>query len=90
MATVGNMASTQILMAKAMTNYTAKTGNSVSSSKAQQTLDSLMNTKLRGKSDYFKEQYSNLYKSIYGITDSAEEKADNTVSMKAASAALTD
>lgn len=90
MATVGNMASTQILMAKAMTNYTAKTGYSVSSSKAQQTLDSLMNTKLRGKSDYFKEQYSNLYKSIYGITDSAEEKADNTVSMKAASAALTD
>lgn len=77
-------------MAKAMTNYTAKTGNSVSSNKAQQTLDDLMKTKLKGKSDYFKEQYSSLYKSIYGITDSAEEKADTTVSLKTSSAGLAD
>lgn len=90
MATVGNTASTQILMAKAMTNYSAKTGNSSSAKAAQQTLDDLLNTKLKGRSDYFKEQYSGLYKSIYGITDSAEEKANSTVSLKTASASVSD
>ncbi|MGN1422795.1 MAG: hypothetical protein ACI4XA_05425 [Oscillospiraceae bacterium] len=90
MATVGNTASTQILMAKAMTNYSAKTGNSAAKKAAQQTLDELMKTKLKGQSDYFKEQYSSLYKSIYGITDEAEEKAESTVSLKTASASVSD
>ncbi len=88
MATVGNMASTQLLMAKAMTNYGYRGGMSssisrkMSSSSAQANLDKIMNTTLKNKSDYFKEQYSNIYKSVFGISDDAKDTANSTVALK--------
>ena len=91
--TVGNTASLQILMASALTNYSTVTGdttysssNTSSSTSASEELDNILNTTLKGKSDYFKEQYSNLYKSIYGITDDDEETATSTASLKSTSA----
>jgi hypothetical protein len=64
---------------------TSSSKSSSSSSAASENLTNLLNTTLKNKSSYFKEQYSNLYKSIYGITDDdTEETVDNTVSLKSA------
>lgn len=88
MATVGNTASMQLSMAKAMTNYQNRTGLSsltgkVSERSAQKNLDRIMNTTLKNRSAYFKDQYSNLYKSLYGITEDAKDSASSTVSLRA-------
>lgn len=87
MATVGNMASVQLSMAKAMTNYQNRTGLSgltsqVAARSAQKNLDRIMNTTLKNKSAYFKDQYSNIYKSVFGITDDVRDTANSTVALK--------
>ena len=90
MATVGNMASVQISMAKAMTNYSSVSGTSASAKKAttksaaQEELDKMLKTKLKNYSSEYREQYTSLYKSIFGLTDESKEKADSTVSVKSA------
>lgn len=92
MATVGNLAATQLLMARALTNYgyTQSSSNSTSSASAsstsaQEQLDKLMTTTLKNKSDYFKEQYSKIYKSIYGLTDDNKSQANSTLALKTSS-----
>ncbi len=87
MATVGNLASTQLSMAKAMTNYQNRTGLSsltgqISARSAQKNLDRIMNTTLKNKSTYFKDQYSNIYKSVFGITDDVRDTANSTVALR--------
>lgn len=100
MATVGNLASVQLNMAKAATKTGVSgsslygttldstkniTVNTASAKKAaQENLDKLLNTTLKGESDYFREQYTALYKSVFGLTDEASEKADETTSLKTA------
>lgn len=96
MATVGNMAASQVLMAKAQTRYsglntsattsaaTAKSKNPTTTSEAQKQLDKMLNTTLKGKSDAFREQYTALYKSVFGLTDESKLKADKNVSLKTA------
>ncbi len=92
MATVGNMASVQISMAKAMTRYSGVDASASSTAKktstksaAQEELDKMLKTSLKNYSSEFREQYTTLYKSVFGLTDSSKEKADETVSVKSAS-----
>lgn len=87
MATVGNMASTQLLMAKAMTNYGSSTGLSgltrkIASRSELKNLNRLTNTPLNNKNPIAKEQYSNLYKNLFGITDSVRDTANSTAALK--------
>ncbi|MDE7192768.1 MAG: hypothetical protein K2O14_02255 [Oscillospiraceae bacterium] len=84
MATVGNMASTQLMMAKAMTNYSNRTGLSgltrkIASRSELKNLNRLTNTPLNNKNPNAKAQYSNLYKDLSGIADSA----NGTVALRA-------
>ena len=89
MATVGNMASVQISMAKAMTRYNGVSTNTTSAktttkSAAQDELDKMLKTKLKNYSSTYREQYTQLYKSVFGLTEESKEKADSTVSLKSA------
>ncbi len=92
MATVGNTASLQVMMARAKTNYdstglaypTLKGSKYMTQTAARDNLNNLLNTTLKGKDDYFKDQFSSLYKRIYGLTDETEEKADSAASLKTA------
>ncbi len=92
MATVGNTASLQLMAAMAKTNYD-KTGLAYPSLKgskymtgtaARENLNDLLNTTLKGKSDLYKDQFSELYKRIYGLNDETEEKADSAASLNVA------
>ena len=87
MATVGNMASTQLMMAKAMTNYGNRTSLSgltrkIATRSELKNLNRLTNTPLNNKNPNAKEQYSNLYKNLLGITNSALDTASSTVALK--------
>ena len=87
MATVGNMASTQLMMAKAMTNYGNRTSLSgltrkIATRSELKNLNRLTNTPLNNKNPKAKEQYSNLYKNLLGITNSALDTASSTVALK--------
>lgn len=94
MATVGNMASTQVLMARAQTRYgglnnsatasSVKSKNPTTTSEAQKQLDKMLNTTLKGKSADFREKYTALYKQVFGLSDESKEKADSTASLKTA------
>lgn len=91
MATVGNMASVQISMAKAMTKYsgvnsTSSGSKTATKSAAREELDKMLKTKLKNYSAEYREQYTSLYKSVFGLTDETKQKADATVSVKTASA----
>lgn len=91
MATVGNMASAQLMMAKVMTNYGNRTGMSsltrqIASRSELINLDRLTNTPLNNKNPNAKEQYSNLYKDLSGITASALDTANSTVALRASTA----
>lgn len=84
MATVGNMASTQLMMAKAMTNYGNRTGLSgltrqITSRSQQKNLNRLTNTPLNNRNPLAKEQYSKLFNSI---TDSTRDTASSTVALR--------
>ena len=101
--TVGNMASLQLNMAQAQTKYGSQLdslnanyliGNKLnkyglSNTKATQTLDELLKSdKLKGKDENFRSQFSDLYKSIYGINDDSADDDDvaSAQSIKTASA----
>jgi len=78
--TVGNTARFQLNMAQVQTKYgdqlnqIYKTKYANRYESAAKSLDDLLNSKaLKGKSDIFREQFSNLYKSIYGIKDDSSE-----------------
>ncbi len=109
MATVGNTASMQLLMARATTNYSYKTGDSTSAAKransalsslgktetssaksvqsaAQKKLDTLLKTTLKRKDSVFREQYTELFKKVYGLTDKTAQAADSTSSLKISAA----
>lgn len=109
MATVGNMASAQLLMARAATNYSYKTGDAASVSKradsalksldktdtssvssvqsaAQKKLDTLLKTTLKNKDSVFREQYTSLFKKVYGLSEDTAEKANSTASVKTSAA----
>ena len=103
MATIGNLASTQVMMAQVATRYGVSGSNlynstlnsgtsSVKSYKqtAADELDNILKTTLKNESDYFKEQYSSLYKSIFGISDDVEQVAESTTTLKAATVATED
>lgn len=109
MATVGNTAAMQLLMARAATNYSYKTGDTASAAKransalnslgktdassaksvqsaAQKKLDTLLKTTLKSKDSVFREQYTELFKNIYGLNDKTAQKADSTSSLKTSAA----
>lgn len=82
MATVGNYARTQFNMAQIQTRYgsqldfyNSKLSNKYGkfSSSTQSLNDLLSSRALKNKSDIYREQFSNLYKQIYGITDEGED-----------------
>ncbi len=101
--TVGNTARLQLSMAQAQTKYGDQLDSLYSSytsgsklnklglnnSKATETLNDLLkSSKFKGKDENFKSQYSELYKSIFGIKD--DDKDSDTASaqsIKTASAA---
>ncbi|MDE6726486.1 MAG: hypothetical protein K2J80_00935 [Oscillospiraceae bacterium] len=101
--TVGNSARLQLSMAQAQTKYGDQlnslnasylAGNKfnkygIKNTNATKTLDELLkSSKLKGKDENFRSQFSDLYKSIYGISDDSSD--DNTTasaqSIKTASA----
>lgn len=99
--TVGSMARQQFSMAKLQTQYgsgldslygaqLAKTYGSSSAKAATKSLEDLLKSNaLKNKSDIFREQFSDLYKSIYGISgDSSEDSGSysSLQSIKTASA----
>ncbi|MBS7369684.1 MAG: hypothetical protein KIG62_06000 [Oscillospiraceae bacterium] len=99
MATVGNMASMQVLMARAQTRYsglntasasTVKSKNPTTPSEAQKQLDKMLDTTLKGKSADFREKYTALYKQVFGLSNESKEKADSTVSLKTAAKGTAD
>lgn len=100
MMTVGNTARTQFNMAQVQTKYgnslnslygaaLAKRYGSTTTKAASQSLEDLLKSnRLKNKDENFREQFSNLYKSIYGITDdesSADDSYSSKQSIKAAS-----
>ena len=99
--TVGNTASMQFKMAQVQTKYgsgldslygaqLAKRYGSASTKAATKSLEDLLKSNsLKNKSDIFREQFSNLYKNIYGITDDGDqsEGVSSLQSIKTASAA---
>lgn len=108
--TVGNMASLQIKMAQAQTKYGDQLDSLYSSytsgsklnklglnnTKATETLNDLLkSSKFKGKDENFKAQYSDLYKSIFGIkdddkdSDTASAQSIKTASASAGNAAET-
>lgn len=83
MATVGNSARLQFNMAQVQTRYGSQLNDLYSSklaskygkySTATQSLNDLLNSKaLKNKSSIFRDQFSDLYKKIYGISDDGED-----------------
>ncbi|MCM1168300.1 MAG: hypothetical protein NC401_20125 [Ruminococcus sp.] len=97
--TVGNTARYQFNMAQVMTKYGSDLSSLYNSSKyntsavkktaATQTLEELLKSnKLKNKDSNYREQFSNLYKSIYGITDNStdDSSTSSSQSIKVASA----
>lgn len=101
--TVGNSARLQLNMAQAQTKYGSQldslqssylVGNKLNryglkNTKATQTLDELLKSRaLKGKDENFRSQFSDLYKSIYGVSndDSSDENVASAQSIKVASA----
>lgn len=87
MPTVGNYARTQFNMAQVQTRYgsqldlyRSKLSNKYGkySASTQSLNDLLKSNSLKNKSDIFRDQFSDLYKKIYGI--SGEEEDDSSVS----------
>lgn len=94
--TIGNTARAQLNMAQVQTKYgdqltqLYKTKYANRYESAAKSLDDLMNSRaLKNKSDIFREQFSNLYKNIYGIKDDGteDESVATAQSVKAASSA---
>lgn len=94
--TVGNSSRLQLNMAQVQTKYgdqlnqIYKTKYANRYENAAKTLDELMNSSaLKNKSDIFREQYSTLYKNIYGIKDesSDDSSVSSSQSVKTTSAA---
>lgn len=89
MATIGNMAMTQLRMAQVSTKYGVSSSSLFSKSSfstgtsSKTSVNDAMESILRNKSDYFKEQYTKLYNSIFPNAEESE-KANQTVSVKAA------
>lgn len=89
MATIGNMAMTQIRMAQVATKYGVNSSNLFTKStfdpgtSSKTSVNDAMEGILRNKSDYIKQQYTKLYKSIFPDAEDSE-KAEQTVSVKAA------
>lgn len=96
--TVGNMARYQLNMAQVQTKYgdqlntIYKTKYANRYESATKSLEDLLNSRaLKNKSDIFREQFSSLYKSIYGINDDESDESSSTSSLqsvKTASAAV--
>ena len=98
--TVGSMARQQFNMAKVQTQYgsgldslygaqLAKMYGSSSTKAATKSLEDLLKSNaLKNKSDIFREQFSDLYKSIYGISDDSSDSSEysSLQSIKTASA----
>lgn len=101
--TVGNTARLQFNMAQAQTKYGNQLdslnasylmGNKfnrygLKNTKATQTLDELLkSSKFKGKDENFRSQFSELYKSIYGISDDSDDDSSvsSAQSIKVASA----
>lgn len=92
MATVGNSARLQFNMAQVQTRYGSQLNDLYSSklankygkySTATQSLNDLLNSKaLKNKSSIYRDQFSELYKKIYGISDDG----DNSSSLSTAQA----
>ena len=90
MMTVGNSARMQVTMAQVQTKYGSQldslyasklSGFNSSSKAATQSLEDLLKSdKLKNKDANYREQFSSLYKSIYGISD--DDSADDSVSSK--------
>lgn len=90
MMTVGNSARTQVMMAQVQTKYGSQLDslyasklnkfNSGSQAAVKSLEDLLKSDKLKNKDANYREQFSSLYKSIYGISD--DDSADDSVSTK--------
>lgn len=92
--TVGNTARYQLTMAQVQTKYgsgldslygsqLAKKYGSSSTKAAAKSLEDLLKSKsLKNKSAMFREEFSNLYKSIYGITDEDSDSSDSYSSLQ--------
>lgn len=92
--TVGNTARFQLNMAQVQTKYgsgldsfygaqLAKKYGSSSTKAATKSLEDLLkSSSLKNKSDIFREQFSNLYKSIYGIADESGDDSDSYSSLQ--------
>lgn len=88
--TVGNTARYQFNMAQVQTKYgsgldsfygaqLAKKYGSYSTKAATKSLEDLLkSSSLKNKSDIFREQFSNLYKSIYGVTGENSESGEDS------------
>lgn len=89
MATIGSMAMTQIRMAQVSARYGVESSNLFAKSSFQTgtnsktSVNDAMESILRNKSDYFKQEYKKLYNSIFPNAEDSE-KAEQTVSVKAA------
>lgn len=89
MASIGSMAMTQLRMAQVSTKYGVSSSNLFPKSSFQygKTSDMsagyAMESILRNKNDYFKQQYQKLYNSIFPNAEESE-KAEQTVSVKTA------
>lgn len=88
MATVGNMAMTQLKMAQASAKYGVSTGSlfsksTLSAKNSSTSVNDAMESILKNKSDYFKAQYKKLYNSIFPDAEDTE-KAEKTVTVKSA------
>ncbi len=92
--TVGNTARMQLNMAKVQTNYGSgldslygaqlakKFGTSTTKAASKSLEDLLKSKSLKNKSAMFREEFSNLYKSIYGITDEDSDSSDSYSSLQ--------
>ncbi len=96
MPTVGNLARTQFNMAQVQTRYGSQLNslyNTMSSNKygkystATQPLSDLLSSNaLKNKSSIYREQFSDLYKKIYGIADDGESSSSVSTSQSVKSA----
>ena len=89
MASIGSMAMTQIRMAQVAAKYGVESSNLFTKSSFQTgsysktSLNDAMEGILKNKSDYIKQEYTKLYKSIFPNAEDSE-KAEQTVSVKSA------
>ena len=96
MPTVGNYARTQFNMAQVQTRYGSQLNNIYNSmysnkygkySTATQSLNDLLNSKaLKNKSSIYRDQFSDLYKKIYGISGDGEDISSVSTSQAVKSA----